>query len=144
MLGNAYAGTPRARPGEVTVLVVDDDPAQRREIADYLRYKNFVVAEAMDGHGALKAIHILRPSVVLMDINLPGCDGIQATRVAMALHDTTSIILISGQAEDVSRAKKTDCGAVAVFDKPIKLHALTQFVRALAFRDKGRIVDERA
>ena len=142
MLEKDLAYAPRPERHKCKVLIVDGDPVKRSEITDYLREKSFRVREAGDCRDALKAIHRLRPCVVVMDINIRGCDGIQASQVSTALHPEIPIILMSGNPEDVRRALQSDCGASAVFEKPLKLSDVAKHLSAFVFRDEGRIVDD--
>jgi DNA-binding NarL/FixJ family response regulator len=81
-----------------TVLIVDDHASFRASARALLEAEGFrVVGEAADGHEALAAVAILRPSVVLLDIQLPGLDGLAVAEKLAAGPDPPSVVLISSR-----------------------------------------------
>lgn len=104
---------------EVTVLVVDDQPpfrkAARAVVAATPGFE--VLDEARSGEDAVEMTERLKPDLVLMDINLGGMSGIEATRRIARSRPSTVIVLISTyQASDLP-ADATDCGAAAYLNK---------------------------
>ena len=98
---------------EPLILVVDDYQDAREMYAEYLRFSGFRVAEAGSGREALEQAFALRPSLVIMDLSLPGMDGWEATRQLKADGRTRHIPVVAltghalaGAAED---AKKAGC-----------------------------------
>ena len=110
------------------VCVVDDDPVQRRDLADYLRHKGIRVNEIADGALAVSEIDILKPALVLMDYKMPGCDGVRAAKFAQMLSPATMIVLMSGHAEAADRANMTLPSPLPVFHKPLILSQISDFV----------------
>jgi two-component system invasion response regulator UvrY len=117
-------GTPiDTRPGSaastVNVLIVDDQPPFReaaRTVVSVIKGWQ-VVAEAASGEDAVLAAEATSPSIVLMDINLPGISGIEATRrIVEAAPDTRVILLSTYQADDLP-ADALACGAAAYIRK---------------------------
>lgn len=107
------------------VLVVDDDPDIRELIGDYLTGHGFDVAMA-DGAAAMRAsIQQRIPDVVLLDIGLPGEDGLSLARYLREHHDI-GIIMVSGAGETVDRIVGLEVGADDYVSKPFdprELHA---------------------
>lgn len=101
------------------VLVVDDQaPFRQAARAVVSLTPGFeVVAEAGSGEEAVSLAHLLHPDVVLMDVHLPGIDGLAACREIVADHPATTVLLLSTyQEEDVPGDTKT-CGALAYVSK---------------------------
>jgi DNA-binding NarL/FixJ family response regulator len=103
----------------VDVLIVDDQ-APFRDVARTLVTLLSgwrVVAEVESGEDAVDAAGRMRPGVVLMDINLPGISGIEATRRITANWPQTRVVLLSTYAADDLPADALSCGAVAYVHK---------------------------
>jgi two-component system invasion response regulator UvrY len=104
---------------EVGVLIVDDQPFFRSAARDVLgSLPGFhAVAEASSGLEAVAVIDELRPELVLLDVRMPGMDGIETTRRIKAGHPDTVVILIS--IEDIAGVPSTarTCGAAALVRK---------------------------
>lgn len=114
--------------GHNMVFVVDDDPAQTREIADHLSGKGLELIEINDSVTAIAEIGKHNPELVLMDVNLPFCDGIRAAELVRTLSPKTTVILMSGFQEEVLRAERSVCGALTVLTKPIACEELDRLV----------------
>jgi DNA-binding NarL/FixJ family response regulator len=103
----------------VDVLIVDDQPPFRevaRTLVSLLSGWR-VMAEVESGEDAVAAVQHARPNVVLMDINLPGISGIEATRQITAAYPQVRVILLSTYAADDLPADALSCGAAAYVRK---------------------------
>jgi two-component system, NarL family, invasion response regulator UvrY len=101
------------------VLIVDDQPPFRsaaRAVVSLLAGWT-VVAEVASGEDAVSAARVLAPTVVLMDIKLPGIDGIEATRRILAARPGTRVVLLSTYAPDDLPGDARSCGAVGYVRK---------------------------
>jgi DNA-binding NarL/FixJ family response regulator len=108
-----------AAPEEVTVLIVDDQlPFRLTARAVVGRTEGFVLAgEAADGADAVEQVQALRPDLVLMDINMPKLNGIEATReILTAVPDTTVFLCSTYQRSDLPPEAET-AGAAAYINK---------------------------
>ncbi|MHA6782545.1 response regulator transcription factor [Pseudonocardia saturnea] len=118
------------RSAVVDVLIVDDQPPFRSVARTVVGLVGgwTVTAEAETGEDAVRLADDTRPQVVLMDINLPGIDGIEATRRVLAVHPAITVILMSSYAAADLPADAADCGAAAYLHKedltPAALRAL--------------------
>jgi DNA-binding NarL/FixJ family response regulator len=109
--------------------VADDDPFARRAIADALRRAGIIViAEAPDGAEAVELVRYHRPDVVLMDILMPGVDGIAATRRILRERADQVIILVSAAANEELALIGIRAGAVGFLTKDVDLEALSRAV----------------
>ncbi len=116
-----------------TILVVDDDQRMLHVVGMYLAMDGFTIVSAIDGNDALKRIEEQLPDLVIMDIMMPGVDGIEAcTRIRA--NPTTShipVVLFTAlsSAPDVERARLA--GANHMITKPFNLVGLSELVRSL-------------
>jgi len=103
----------------VPVLIVDDQaPFRRAARAVVTATPGFeVVGEAESGEEAVRMADALAPGLVLMDINLPGINGIEATRRIMTNHPDAVVMLLSTYQADDLPADADECGAVAYVHK---------------------------
>jgi two-component system invasion response regulator UvrY len=112
-------GTCDASPTAIEVLIVDDQPPFRavaRTLVSLLQGWH-VIGEAASGEEAVEAVSRAQPSVVLMDINLPGISGIEATRRIVAAFPSVRVVLLSTYQADDLPADALSCGAVAYVRK---------------------------
>ena len=103
----------------VSVLIVDDQQPFRDVARTVIGMSaGFeVVAEAASGEEAVAAVEANPPDLVLMDINLPGMSGIEATCEITASHPDVSIVLLSTYSEADLPSDARDCGAIAYVHK---------------------------
>lgn len=103
----------------MTVLVVDDQQPFRAAARFVVRATSgyHVVAEAATGEEALELAAALRPQLVLMDINLPGVSGIEATRQLVESHPAAVVLLMSTYSADDLPDEAGACGARAYVHK---------------------------
>lgn len=112
--------------GLIRVLLVDDVQGVRQMLRNILAtYPNFeVVGEACDGEEALEAVQILKPSVVVMDINMPRLNGIKATSLIKRVYPHVVIVGLSVYANDDTRRAMTTAGATTVISKETAVEQL--------------------
>ena len=95
------------------VLVVDDNPTNLKLIAYLLQAKGYDVRTAPDAETALLLVHEVRPLLILMDLQLPGMDGLELTRLLKADPQTRDIVVIAVTAYamkgDEERARAAGC-----------------------------------
>jgi PAS domain S-box-containing protein len=108
------------------VLVVEDDPASRNLFRDLLSPLGFEVFEACDGPEGLRQAQTLRPDAILMDMRIPGLDGLEATRRIRARAElrATVIIAISASAFEHNRERCLAAGCDAFLAKPFRRERL--------------------
>lgn len=126
--GDQTRGSNRAmRP---TVLIADDDADQLVEMTEFLDHQGFAVITARDGHEAVELIAMHRPRLMLLDVNMPGWDGVRVADAARNLDHRAIIILMTGDVDALKHALSSDCGAVMAFPKPVELQKLMGFIRS--------------
>ena len=95
------------------ILLVDDNPHVRAVIRAVLAGHASDLGECEDGDGILAAYEAFRPDLVLMDIRMPGLDGIQATALLKKAHPTARVVIVSDHEQDDLRAAARVAGAEA-------------------------------
>ena len=125
---------PATRPAEsLRVLLVDDHDLFRTGLRNLLEEQTVqVVGEAADGAQAIRMVRELAPDVVVMDLNMPGMTGVEATRQVTTLAPLTRVVVltISDQDEDVMNAILA--GACGYLMKDSSIQDLMQGIRAAA------------
>ena len=108
------------------ILIVDDYPDGREMVAEYLAFHGFPVAEARDGQEAINLAASWTPSIILMDLQMPGIDGWEVTRRLKADPNTKGILVVALTAHALKREVQAarDAGCDAVVPKPYALALL--------------------
>jgi DNA-binding NarL/FixJ family response regulator len=103
----------------VTVVVADDQSAVREGLVLLLGTLPgiAVTGEAEDGEAAVEVVAAQRPQVVLMDLNMPGCDGVEATRRIRASHPHTQVVVLTTYSDDDSIISALQAGALGYLTK---------------------------
>jgi DNA-binding NarL/FixJ family response regulator len=103
----------------VTVVVADDQSAVREGLVLLLGTLPgiAVTGEAEDGEAAVEVVAAQRPQVVLMDLNMPGCDGVEATRRIRASYPQTQVVVLTTYSDDESIISALRAGALGYLTK---------------------------
>lgn len=120
------------------ILVVDDEPKIVRLARDYLERSNFRVQPAADGVSALAAARQEKPDLVILDLNLPGMDGLDVCR-ALRRESSVPIIMLTARAEEMDRLIGLELGADDYIVKPFSPRELVARVRAVLRRTQGGV-----
>jgi DNA-binding response OmpR family regulator len=115
------------------ILVVDDEPNIRRIVTSYLRTEGFDVAEAADGAEALAAFGRVDPDLVVLDVMMPGMDGIEVLRELRRRSDVY-VIMLTARAEETDRVVGLSVGADDYVTKPFGAKELVARVKAVLRR----------
>jgi DNA-binding response OmpR family regulator len=128
----ATAAQPHTRG---TVLVVDDEPTIGEIVAKYLERAGYEAHTALDGHGAMEAFGRVRPDLIVLDLMLPGIDGLEVMRrVREASERRTAIILLTAKGEESDRVIGLRLGADDYVVKPFSPAELVARVDAVLRR----------
>jgi DNA-binding NarL/FixJ family response regulator len=127
------SASPSNTPGGATVLVVDDHDVFRRGLVRLLRQEGIeVVAEASSGSAAIRLTAELRPAVVLMDLSMPGVDGLHATRAISELAGGARVVALTIADDDESVIDALLAGAVGYVRKDEPLERILASIAAAA------------
>jgi DNA-binding NarL/FixJ family response regulator len=121
-----FAGMTPKQKATIRVLLVDDHAMVRQGLRSVLEtYADVeIVGEARDGFEALACVDRLQPSVVIMDVNMPGMNGIDATRRIRASHPNTIVIGLSVNAGTENDQAMKQAGAAALLTKEAAVEEL--------------------
>jgi DNA-binding response OmpR family regulator len=118
------------------VLVVDDEPHIRAVLRGYLETDGFAVSEAADGEDAVRQVRQDAPDLVLLDVMLPGIDGLEVLRQVRTFSDVY-VILVTARAEEVDKLVGLGVGADDYVTKPFSPREVAARVKAVLRRDRG-------
>jgi two-component system response regulator MprA len=116
------------------VLLADDDRAIREALVRALELEGYEVAAVPNGADALTLTRQLPPDVLVLDVMMPGIDGLTVCRVLRAERDRTPILLLTARTETSDRVTGLDAGADDYLSKPFELDELLARLRALIRR----------
>jgi CheY-like chemotaxis protein len=120
VLGNSHGAAFNANCKRLRTVVVDDSPTFLEVVCALLELDEHidVLARATDGMSAVEVVAGLRPDLLVMDINMPYLDGLNASMLISTRFPATHIILMSGDDSSELRADCLACGADAFIHKP--------------------------
>src|SRR6266540_1124621 len=118
-----------------TVLVVDDEQRLRELVRGYLEREGFGVLTAADGPVALDLARQQAPDVVVLDLMLPGLDGLEVCRRLRSFSDAY-VIMLTAKAEEIDRIVGLEVGADDYLTKPFSPRELIARVRAMLRRPR--------
>jgi two-component system, OmpR family, response regulator MprA len=116
------------------LLVVDDDPSVREALALVLDLNGFEVATAVDGREAIRTLAVDSPDAVILDLLMPGLDGLEVCRRIRATGDRTPVLMLTARAEVSERVAGLEAGADDYLAKPFVREELIARLRALLRR----------
>jgi two-component system response regulator MprA len=117
-----------------TVLLAEDDRAIRKSLERALELEGYRVTAVADGIEALAVVHRDRPDVVVLDVMMPGIDGLAVCRVLRAEGDRTPVLMLTARVETADRIVGLDAGADDYMAKPFEVEEVFARLRALLRR----------
>ena len=111
------------------ILIVDDEENQRRTLAIGLRLEGFDVLVAASGAEALRMLASAHVDVAMIDLMMPGLNGLDLARQLRRTHPAVRVVLSSAYHLSARQVERADCGAVGFVPKPYKLGELCTFLR---------------
>src|SRR5215217_223505 len=116
------------------VLVVDDEPIVREILERYLHRGGFDVATASDGQAALDSFEANHPDLIVLDLMLPGIDGLEVFRRIRKRRQGTGVIMLTARGEETDRVVGLDLGADDYVAKPFSPREIVARARAVLRR----------
>ena len=132
-----------AKQPRIRVLIVDDHAVVREGLRAFLGMLSDIeiAGEAVDGAAALAAVANARPDVVLMDLVMPGMDGVEATRALREAHPEVKVIVLTSFAGEDKVFPALRAGAAGYLLKDVKPAELAETIRAVA-RGESRLAPD--
>ena len=118
------------------LVVVDDDPVTRARLKSYFEGEDYQVTVANDGDGMWRALESVPADIVLLDIGLPGKDGLELARELRTHHENIGIILVTGRNDDIDKIVGLECGADDYVTKPFHTRELLARIKNLLRRSR--------
>jgi DNA-binding response OmpR family regulator len=125
---------------EITILVVEDDPAVRRGIVDVLEYAGYRTLEAPDGHAGMELALKANYRLLLLDLVMPGPSGFEILAALRKKRPGQAVIILSARGEENDRVKGLTGGADDYVVKPFSMKELLARVDAVLRRTCERSV----
>jgi two-component system, OmpR family, response regulator ResD len=122
-------------PAEARVLVVDDEPIVRDVLSRYLSREGFEVETAADGQAALDVFEATRPELIVLDLMLPGIDGLEVLR-RIRSRNGAAVIMLTARGEETDRVVGLELGADDYVAKPFSPREVVARVRAVLRRTR--------
>jgi DNA-binding response OmpR family regulator len=121
-----------------TVLVVDDEPIVREVVVSYLQREGYRTLEAEDGDRARELLESESPSLVVLDVMLPGTDGLELCRWIRGRSELP-IIMLTARGEEADRIVGLELGADDYVTKPFSPRELAARVRTVLRRSRSEV-----
>lgn len=125
-----------SHPASARILVVDDDPALRHLLTDYLVASGLVVDTASDGLEMHRQLAVVMPDAIVLDLMMPGEDGLSLARGLRKSSDIP-ILMLSARGEEIDRVVGLEVGADDYLAKPFSPRELLARLRALLRRTRS-------
>src|SRR5689334_6507097 len=129
-----------------TILIVEDEPDIRKLVRYNLSQERFKVLEAEDGEQALKLLKTEKPSLIILDLMLPGLSGLEVCKLLRQQRDTAHIpiLMLTAKAAETDKVIGLEMGADDYLAKPFSPREMIARVRAILRRAEGQTTDKTA
>ncbi|GAC1581878.1 MAG: hypothetical protein NVS3B18_15390 [Candidatus Dormibacteria bacterium] len=124
----------KADGARIRVLIADDHPLMRKGLTDILNGVDGieVVGSAEDGAAAVALAYAVKPDIVLMDISMPGMDGIEATEKLVEMDSAARVVMLTSYSEREKITQALAAGAVSYLTKDAPPEAVIRAIRSAA------------
>lgn len=120
----------------VKILVVDDEPTIVNTVRAYLEPEGYSVQTASDGNTALKAVRAFAPDLIVLDVMLPGMDGLEVLR-CVRQESSVYVLMLTAKAEETDKIVGLSVGADDYLTKPFSPRELVARIKAILRRERG-------
>src|SRR5512138_426052 len=125
------------------ILVVDDEPSITNLVSAYLKAEGYEVYTAADGNAGLKAVRAFKPDLLILDVMLPGMDGIELL-TRLRRESEVYVILLTARTEETDKIVGLSVGADDYMTKPFSPRELVARVKAILRRERSARIPQHA
>ena len=111
------------------VLLVDDEEEFASALAERLELRRFVVQLAFNGEQALGKLQDQEPDFVVLDLKMPGMDGMEVLRRVRKHHPRVAVVILTGHGSEKDRDEALRLGAYAYLQKPVQIDQLVRLIQ---------------
>ncbi len=111
------------------VLLVDDEEEFVKALAERLELRGFDVRVALNGEQALGSVEEQEPDFIVLDLKMPGMDGMEVLRRVSAQHPQVAVIMLTGHGSERDREGALRLGAYAYLQKPVQIDQLVRLIK---------------
>lgn len=119
------------------ILIVEDEPGVRVGLEDNLQYEGYRVIARENGLDGLEAFKIERPDLVILDVVVPGIDGLELCRQIRSIESSTPIIMLTAKGAEIDKVVGLELGADDYLTKPFAMRELFARIKAVLRRAKS-------
>jgi two-component system, OmpR family, response regulator CpxR len=112
-----------------SILLVDDEQEFVQTLAERLQMRDMETRAVFDGPTALEQVRSHPPQILIIDLKMPGMDGIQVLKQVKQTHPGIQVIILTGHGSEQDRILCMDQGAFAYFQKPVDIDRLSAAIR---------------
>ena len=120
-----------------TLFLVEDDLELAKMIEDFLTSESYQVQHTDNGLHAVEQISEAQPDLVILDIMLPGLDGVEVCRQIRANGFTNPVLMLTAKDDDFTEVSSLNTGADNYLNKPVRPHILLAHIKALLRRNQA-------
>ncbi len=124
---------------EYKILVVDDEQDFVNSLTDRLELRKMKAEVALNGDEALKKVKDEEPEVMVLDLKMPGMDGLEVLQRVKGAYPTTQVIILTGHSTPETQEKARKMGAYAYLEKPVEMDSLMETINR-AYSNFKRVV----
>jgi DNA-binding response OmpR family regulator len=118
---------------QIKILLVDDEEELVTTLSQRMSMRNFGTNIALDGEQALKLVENEIPDVVVLDLKMPGIDGIEVLRRLRNHYPAIQVIILTGHGTDKDENEARELGAYAYLNKPVDIELLVSTIKDAYF-----------
>jgi len=118
--------------GDIRVLLVDDEEDFIRTLSERLELRDLKSNTAFDGEQAIKLVGDKEPDIIILDLKMPGIDGMEVLRRVRKAYPHIQVIIQTGHGNDMDEAEARELGVFDYLKKPVDIELLVERIKAAA------------